>query len=138
MSDFFGNLNQVTIFDGALTGALQTSDAASVSGMQNATLFFNYGAVAGGDLIVLNVQYSLDGTNWYSATLYEPDVIVAGSDAVSLAQRETVSYTATAAASELFILGAYNLAKAPDYMRVQFTETAAGVHGDLSIVLVLS
>ena len=73
-------------------------------------------------------------SEWVTQALYEPGILAAGVDEVSLMQRESVSYTATGAALEDFFPTPIDLAGL-ERVRVRARETGnVGAPGTLSVV----
>ena len=105
------------------------------------TLFVAYtrgGAAGAVDLMIEVSPYTADlvapAASWFNAALYEPANVVAGADAVSIIQREYVTYTAVGAAEETFV---YQVTVAGDIQRVRISGRESGnvgAPGDCAIV----
>ena len=101
------------------------------------TLYVTYTRAAAGGAVTLRVDFSPDstGTVWNRKTLYAPAVLAAGVDAASLEQRETITYTSTAAGAELSVLGPINLGGTAERIRIACAESGAvGNPGTCEIV----
>lgn len=121
-------------FDAAPT-AMPCETASSVS------LFATYtrGGAAGSTRLRVEVSPYAATTagveNWFQLGLYEPDVIVPGSDAASAIQRDAVLYVATGAAAENFVYGPIQLDGTVMRMRVAAAEVGnVGAPGALHLV----
>lgn len=95
--------------------------------------FVQYERGAAGGAVDLQVEvspYTVDLTapaiSWFNAALYEPANVVAGVDAVSLIQREYVTYTAVGAGVETFV---YQIHVAGGIQRVRIAARESGAVG---------
>lgn len=62
---------------------------------------------------------------WTQQSLYAAAAVVAGADASSLEQRETILYTSTGAAAELFVIGPVALKGTVERLRVACAEVGS-------------
>ena len=140
-------VNPVTLRASAALPAAGAWDATpteqNVAGASSLRLSLTYtrgGAAGAFEFQVETSVYSIaalapaGAAEWVTQALFEPDTIAAGADAVSLMQRESVSYTATGDAAEDFFPTAIDLAGI-ERVRVRARETGnAAAPGTLSIV----
>lgn len=140
-------VNPVTMRASAALEAAGAWDAApteqNIAGGDKLRLSLTYtrgGAAGAFEFQVEASIYSIAGNvpagaaEWVTQALYEPGLLAAGVDEVSLMQRESVSYTATGAAAEDFFPTPIDLAGL-ERVRVRARETGnVGAPGTLSIV----
>jgi len=139
--------NPVTLRASAALPAAGAWDTApteqNVAGGEELRLSLTYTRGAAGGAFEFQVEVSIysvaanvpaGASEWVTQALFEPDTIAAGSDAVSLIQRESVSYTSTGAAAEDFFPSPISL-QGIERIRVRARETGVvGTPGTLSIV----
>ena len=118
-----------------------------VCGMSNMTLHRVYTRDAVGGAYDFQIFYSpysvaglvpAGGAEWVAMDLYEAGLIVAGADAASLDQRETITYTSQGAAAEAAVFGVIELRQTIERVRIRARESGAvGDPGTLQIQVTL-
>lgn len=140
-------VNPVTFRASAALPAAGAWDATpteqNVAGASALRLSLTYTRGAAGGAFEFQVESSIyavvgnvpaGASEWVTEPLFEVDTIAAGTDAVSLVQRESVSYTSTGAGAEDFFMMPIDLAGI-ERIRIRARETGVvGTPGTLSIV----
>ncbi len=120
-----------------------TPIVAPVPSINKAVLYLAYtrGGAAGSFDFQLQVSpYSADQptTSWFDQSLYSPEVLVPGADAISEMQREFIRYLAVGAAEETIVYGPVQLLGV-ERLRVRGREVGnVAAPGDLFILGVFS
>ena len=121
----------------AAAGAFDTSPKEMYCpGFDFVTLYVTYtrGGAAGAVKLRIDESPDSSGTVWAPRGAYGPATVAAGSDASSLEQRETLTYTATGASAEVFTVGPLALNGAVERLRVAAAESGnAGAPGTVAI-----
>lgn len=108
------------------------SPAVAINNYEELTLLLNYARGGANGSIEYQVQFSLDGINWYSEAEFQSAAIVAGTDVLIASQRATIVYVATAAGAETVISPTFTVVG--NYFRVLFGELGnAGAPGTAEI-----
>lgn len=108
------------------------SPPVAINNYEELTLLLNYARGGANGSIEYQVQFSLDGINWYSEAEFQSAAIVAGTDVLIASQRATIVYVATAAGSETVISPTFTVVG--NYFRVLFGELGnAGAPGTAEI-----
>ena len=96
-------------------------------GFDRVTLYVSYTRAGAGGSVVLRPEFSPVGAGavWHRQALYAAAALVAGADAASLVQCETLRYTSTAAGAETFALGPIVLDQTITRLRVACAELGA-------------
>ena len=138
--------NPLTIRASAALPAAGAYDAAptefSVAGFDQLTIYGTYtrgGAGGAADLQAQASPYAQDaiGPSWFDQSLMSAGVLAAGADTQSRVQREFVTYQATAAGAQSFVVGVLRIAGV-ERIRIRARESGAvGTPGTLALVGVL-
>ena len=137
MTDVFRKITTVRAADD-LTAAFVISDSILCLEYDFYALLFYYTLAAVGCGVTWKVEFSLDGTIWYQGSLYEADVLVAGSDATAGVQREQFSYLSSGANQEFFAFGPREINQFAKYVRVSAVEAGQVDPGECGIEMVLT
>jgi hypothetical protein len=104
------------------------------------TLLIDYERAVADGAVTWNVEFSLDGTDWYQSSVYDAGAVAVNSDTTSNVQREEFTYGGTAAAQEFFPFGPIEIDQFAKYMRFSVWESGGeqGEEGDCGVKVVLT
>ena len=137
MTDLFRKITTVRAADD-LTAKFVISDSILCLEYDFYTLLFDYTRAAVGGGVTWKVEFSLDDSVWYQASLCEEDTAITGSDATSDVQREQFSYLSSGADQESFAFGPREINQFAKYIRVSAIEAGQGDPGECGIEMVLT